>query len=78
MRPGRLLVFAILVIPALFVGKCFYDEVSQPRALASLCKSATPGRRMTDFMSDAARPPFRPRTGGAAGKNPDEWFDRHT
>ena len=76
MKRGRLLVLAILAVPALFVGNCFYHEINQPRELASLCKSATPGRRITEFMAEAARPPFKPRTGGPVGKNPDEWFDR--
>ena len=76
MKTGRLIVYAILAVPAMFVGNCMYEEVSQPRALASLCACAPPGRRMTEFMAEAAKPPFKPRTGGPDGKNPDEWFDR--
>ena len=72
----KVLGYAILAIPVMFVGNCVYNEVSQPSGLRALCDTATSGRTIKAFMDDAAATAFHRRAGGPAGKNEDEWFDR--
>ena len=75
-KAARVVGYGILAIPALFVGNCVFNEVSQPRGLRALCETATGGRAVRAFMEDAAATSYHRRAGGPAGKNEDEWFDR--
>jgi hypothetical protein len=72
----RIVGYGVLAVPALFVGNCFYNEVSQPSGLRALCDTATSGRTIQAFMDAAAATAYHRRAGGPAGKNEDEWFDR--
>jgi len=69
-------VFAVIGLLISIVAIWVYDENRQARELESLCATAKVGAKLDSLLDDAAKTKFRVRTGGAAGKNEDEWFDR--
>ncbi len=68
--------YAAAAIPILVIGQCMYSEVSQRSGLESLCGAAKSGGTIKTFLDDAAKTGYEVRTGGSAGKNDMEWFDR--
>ena len=69
-------VYTVAALPILVIGQCVYNEVSQRSGLESLCETATAGSAIKKSLDDTAKTAYKLRTGGPAGKNDTEWFDR--
>ena len=69
-------VFAVLGLSISILAISVYDENRQARELESLCATANVGTRVDTFLEKATKTKFRVRTGGAGGKDEEEWFDR--
>jgi len=77
MKAGKLIACGLALVPVLVAGQCVYQEQSQRNGLESLCRKTGVGASLAAFVHEAAATPrFKVRTGGPAGKNADEWFDR--
>jgi hypothetical protein len=73
----KAIAYVIAAIPVLALGQCMYSEFTQPRELARLCAATTRGTSVQQVLEKAAaNNSFRARTGGSAGKDDGEWFDR--
>ena len=68
--------YVIAAIPLLFLAQCMYNEVSQPRALRSLCDTAKFGSTLDKFLGGSTKSIYKVRTGGPKEKDDTEWFDR--
>jgi hypothetical protein len=76
-RALKVIGYAIAAVPVLVIGQCMYDEIAQPRELARLCAAATRGSSVHQVLEKAAaNKSLKVRTGGPAGKDDREWFDR--
>jgi hypothetical protein len=76
-RTGKAIAYAIAAVPVLVLGQCMYSEMAQPRELAGLCAETSSGTTVQHALGKAAaNSALRARTGGPAGKNDNEWFDR--
>jgi hypothetical protein len=69
-------IFTVFGLSILIVAIWIYDENRQARELQSLCATANVGTQVDAFLGKATKTKFRVRTGGPAGKDEDEWFDR--
>jgi hypothetical protein len=76
MKTLKTIGYIVAAIPLLLIGRCMYDEVSQPSGLDSLCGTAKAGGTIKTFLDDAAKTTYKVRTGGPSGKDENEWFDR--
>ena len=76
-RTAKTIAYAIAAVPVLVLGQCMYNEIAQQRELAALCAATSRGASVKQALTTAAtNKALRARTGGAAGKNKNEWFDR--
>jgi hypothetical protein len=76
-RTLKAIAYAIAAIPVLVLGQCMYDGIAQPRELAALCAASTRGTSVQRVLEKAsANKSLWVRTGGPAGKDDREWFDR--
>lgn len=70
--------YVIVGLPILLLAQCMYRQVAEPNALATSCAAAAPqGTSLHQVLQAAGtNSSLRIRTGGPAGKNEHEWFDR--
>jgi hypothetical protein len=77
LRPIAIIGYAVIAVPVLLFAQCMYREIAEPSELAALCAAAAPGtsaRQIVEKVADNRS--LRVRTGGAARKDDNEWFDR--
>ena len=76
-RNSAVIAYAIAAVPVLVLGQCMYKEIAQPRELAALCAATTRGTTTQQVLEKAAaNESLKARTGGPAGKDDRDWFDR--
>ena len=76
-RAGKAIAYLIAAVPVFLLGQCIYSEIAQPRELAGLCGETSRDTSVQLALDKAAtNKALRARTGGPAGKNDNEWFDR--
>jgi hypothetical protein len=74
---SKAIALIVVAIPVAFLGNCAYQEYSQHAAARHVCSEATPGSRLAPVLERAsAYSRLKVRSGGPAGKNDSEWFDR--
>jgi hypothetical protein len=78
MKPAsKAIALIVVAVPVAFLGNCAYQEYSQHAAARDVCGEAKPGTRLATVLERAsAYPRLKVRSGGPAGKNDSEWFDR--
>jgi hypothetical protein len=75
--PSKAIVLVVVAVPVAFLGNCAYQEYSQHAAAREVCGEAKPGAKLSAVLERAAAwPRLKVRTGGPAGKDDSEWFDR--
>jgi hypothetical protein len=72
----KIVVYAIVLLPILFVAQWIYFESSQSSQLLSLCDTAKKGNSIQFLLIAAASNEFELRTNGAVGKDKNDWHDR--
>jgi hypothetical protein len=69
--------WTIAAIPFLFLAECMYRQIAEPSQLASVCAAIAPDTSVRQVLAKVAtNTSLRARTGGPAGKDDIEWFDR--